>query len=420
LSAGPRPTAALLITGSELLLGLVADRNTSFLAQTLDRLGLDLQRVLVVGDGEDEIAEGLETLRRHDVLITSGGLGPTHDDRTVAAIARACGRELVLDAPLRATIAEIMDSFARRRGIAPSEYVDGIDKQALVPRGAQIIDPIGTAPGLIVPWGETTVLVLPGPPAELAQMWPLLEAHPAAEALRAGERLERSLLRIYGVSESVVAHAFEQAGGDAAGTTTTICARRAEVEVLVRAPERARAAREQLAEGMRVRLAEGLFSEDERPLEELVLDAARARGVTMATAESCTAGLVAGRLTEVAGSSDVVVGGIVAYANEVKQALLGVSSEILEQHGAVSAECAEAMAHGVQRATGAGFAISTTGVAGPGGGTDEKPVGLVYVHCASSIGSAARRLMLPGDRTAVRDGTTTAALHLALGVLRAG
>ncbi|MEO9177046.1 MAG: competence/damage-inducible protein A, partial [Gaiellales bacterium] len=164
MSASARPTAALLITGSELLLGLIADRNTSFLAQTLDRLGLDLQRVLVVGDGEDEIVEGLETLRRHDVLITSGGLGPTHDDRTVAAIARASGRPLELDAPLRATIAAVMDAFARRRGTERSEYVDGIDKQALVPRGAEIIDPIGTAPGLIVPWGETTVLVLPGPP----------------------------------------------------------------------------------------------------------------------------------------------------------------------------------------------------------------------------------------------------------------
>jgi nicotinamide-nucleotide amidase len=418
LSTSARPTAALLITGSELLLGLVADRNTSFLAQTLDRLGLDLQRVLLVGDGEDEIVAGLETLRRHDVLITSGGLGPTHDDRTVAAIAQASGRPLELDERLQATIAAVMDAFARRRGTDRSEYVDGIDKQALVPRGALIIDPVGTAPGLIVPWGETTVLVLPGPPREVEQMWPLLEAHPAAAALHAGERLERSLLRIYGVSESLVAHAFEQAGGDADGTTTTICARRAEVEVLVRAPERARAARERLAGELRTRLAEGLFSEDERPLEALVLDAARVRGVTMATAESCTAGLVAARLTEVAGSSDVVVGGIVAYANEVKQALLGVSGEILEQHGAVSAECAEAMAQGARAATGAGLAISTTGIAGPGGGSEEKPVGLVYVHCASTVGTAARRLLLPGDRTAVRDGSTTAALHLALGLLR--
>ncbi|MEO9175235.1 MAG: nicotinamide-nucleotide amidohydrolase family protein, partial [Gaiellales bacterium] len=253
-----------------------------------------------------------------------------------------------------------------------------------------------------------------------AEMWPLFEAHPAAAALHAGERLERSLLRTYGISESAVAHAFEQAGGDAHGTTTTICARRAEVEVLVRAPERARAARERLTDGMRERLAEGLFSEDERPLEQLVLDAARARGVTMATAESCTAGLVAARLTEVAGSSDVVVGGIVAYANELKQGLLGVSDEILEQHGAVSAECAEAMAQGALAATGAGLAISTTGVAGPGGGSEEKPVGLVFVHCASSLGTASRRLLLPGDRAAVRDGTTTAALHMALGLLRAG
>jgi nicotinamide-nucleotide amidase len=418
LSSQGRPSAALLITGSELLLGLVADRNTSFLARALDRLGVDLERVLVVGDGEDEIVEGLETLRRHDVVITSGGLGPTHDDRTVAAVARASGRALVLDDDLRATIGAIMDAFARRRGTPLASHADGVDKQSMVPAGARVIDPIGTAPGLIVPWDETTVLVLPGPPSELAAMWPLFEQHPAAAVLQAGERLERSLLRIYGIGESVVAHAFDEAGGDANGTTTTICARRSEVEVLVRAPERARGAREALAEGLRERLAGGLFSEDERPLEQLVLDAARARGLTIATAESCTAGLVAARLTEVAGSSDVVFGGIVAYANEVKQALLGVSEQILAAHGAVSAECAQAMAQGARAATGAGLALSTTGVAGPGGGTTEKPVGLVYVHCDSAIGSAARTLQLPGDRAAVRDATSTAALHLALRLLR--
>jgi nicotinamide-nucleotide amidase len=249
-------------------------------------------------------------------------------------------------------------------------------------------------------------------------MWPLLEQHPAAAALHAGERLERSLLRVYGIGESVVAHAFDEAGGDAHGTTTTICARRAEVEVLVRAPASGRAAREALAQGLRERLGEGLFSEDERPLEELVLDAARARGITIATAESCTAGLVAARLTEVAGSSDVVLGGIVAYANEVKQGLLGVPEAVLAAHGAVSAECAAAMARGARVATGAGLALSTTGIAGPGGGTAEKPVGLVYVHCDSSAGTVARKLQLPGDRASVRDSTSTAALHMALGLLR--
>jgi nicotinamide-nucleotide amidase len=420
LTGPARPSAALLVTGSELLLGLVADRNTSFLAQALDRLGLDLRRALVVGDGEEDIAEGLEALRGHDVVITSGGLGPTHDDRTVAAVARATGRELELDTALQATIREIMDAFARRRGVEPGapELQAGIDKQALVPRGAHVIDPIGTAPGLVVPWEGTTVLVLPGPPSELASMWPRLEAHPAAAVLHAGARLEHSLLRIYGVGESLVAHAFDEAGGDAGGTTTTICARRAEVEVLVRAPAAARAARERLAGALRERFAGDLFAEDERSLPELVLDEARARGLTIATAESCTGGLVAGRLTDVAGSSDVVVGGIVAYANEVKQAMLGVPESILASVGAVSAECAGAMARGVRVVTGAGLALSTTGIAGPGGGTPEKPVGLVYVHCDSAAGTAARRLDLPGDRGAIREATVTAALHLALQVMR--
>jgi nicotinamide-nucleotide amidase len=418
LSASARPTAAILITGSELLLGLVADRNTSFLARTFDRLGVDLQRVLLVGDGEDDIVEGLRVLQGHDLIATSGGLGPTHDDRTVSAVAAASGRSISLDPVLRGKIAEIMDAFARRRGIPPSEYVDGIDKQALVPEGAHVIDPIGTAPGLIMGWGQSTVVVLPGPPAELANMWPAVESHPALTVLRGGERLERSLLRVFGVSESVVARAFDDAGGDASGTTTTICARRSEVEILVRAPANARDARLRLAGHMRERLAADLFSEDERPLEELVLDAARARGATIATAESCTAGLVAARLTDIAGSSDVVLGGIVAYANDVKHALLGVPGAVLERYGAVSAECAEAMAHGALAATGATVAISTTGIAGPGGGSEEKPVGLVYLHCASPFGEQARRIVLPGDRAAVRDAASTAALHLMLSVLK--
>ena len=213
MSASARPTAAILITGSELLLGLVADRNTSFLARTLDRLGVDLQRVLLVGDGEDEIVDGLRTLEGHDLIVTSGGLGPTHDDRTVAAVASASGASIALDPVLRGKIAEIMDAFSRqRRGIPRAEYADGIDKQALVPDGAHVIDPIGTAPGLIVPWSSATVVVLPGPPAELAQMWPVVESHSAMAGLRGGERPERSLLRVFGVSESVVARAFEDGG----------------------------------------------------------------------------------------------------------------------------------------------------------------------------------------------------------------
>ena len=250
-------------------------------------------------------------------------------------------------------------------------------------------------------------------------MWPMVEQHPAATALRAGERLERSLLRVFGVSESAVAHAFAEAGGDEAGTTTTICARRAEVEILVRAPHSASDARLRLVDAMRDRLGADVFSEDERPLAELVLDAARARGATIATAESCTAGLVAARLTDIAGSSDVVLGGVVAYANEIKQAMLGVPAALLEQHGAVSAECAEAMARGALAATGAQLAISTTGIAGPGGGTPEKPVGLVYLHCASAFGERARRSRAAGRSHEVRDSRDRPRrCTLALAVLR--
>jgi nicotinamide-nucleotide amidase len=418
LSASARPTAAILITGSELLLGLVADRNTVFLARALDRLGIDLQRVLVVGDTENEIVDGLHGLQGHDLIVTSGGLGPTHDDRTVAAVAAASGRSVSVDPVLRKKIAAIMDAFARQRGIPPEDYQDGVDKQALVPDGAQVIDPIGTAPGLIVPWEASSVVVLPGPPSELANMWPSFEAHPALGLLRGGERLERSLLRVFSVSESVVARAFEDAGGDADGTTTTICARRSEVEILVRAPASGRAARLRLADGMRERLAAHVFSEDDRPLEELVLDAARGRRATIATAESCTAGMVAARLTDIAGSSDVVVGGVVAYANEVKHAVLGVPGALLERHGAVSAECAEAMARGAITVTGSTIGISTTGIAGPGGGSEEKPVGLVYLHCASPFGDLSRRVVLPGDRANIRDAASTAALHLTLALLR--
>jgi nicotinamide-nucleotide amidase len=413
LSASARPTAAILITGSELLLGLVADRNTVFLARALDRLGIDLQRVLVVGDSENEIVDGLHGLQGHDLIVTSGGLGPTHDDRTVAAVAAASGRSVSVDPVLRKKIAAIMDAFARQRGIPPEDYQDGVDKQALVPDGAQVIDPIGTAPGLIVPWEASSVVVLPGPPSELANMWPSFEAHPALGLLRGGERLERSLLRVFSVSESVVARAFEDAGGDADGTTTTICARRSEVEILVRAPASSREARLRLADGMRARLAADVFSEDERPLEELVLDAARARGATIATAESCTAGLLAGRLTELPGSSAYVAGGVVVYSDAAKTALAGVDPELIATHGAVSPEVALALAEGALARLGADVGVGITGIAGPGGGTPDKPVGLVCFSVAARDG---RRLglreQIPGGRADVRDRSTTVALHL--------
>ncbi|HEY3613976.1 MAG TPA: competence/damage-inducible protein A [Gaiellales bacterium] len=413
MTAG-RPTAALLVTGQELLLGLVADANTRFLAHELDELGLELRRVAIVGDGHDEIAAALRELAGHDLIVTSGGLGPTHDDRTVAAVADVAGAELAVDEPLRVQIAAITADYARRRGTDPALNAEGDRKQALVPRGATVIPPAGTAPGLLLAHGAGHVLVLPGPPRELAAVWRSALALEPLIALRerAGALL-RHTLRVYGLGEPVVARAFAAAGGDdGGGTRTTICARSLEVEVTVRAEPERRDDLERLVAGLRERLGDAVYAEDERPLSEHVLEALRARGLRLAVAESCTAGLVGARLADIPGSSDVLLGGVIAYANEVKQALLGVPAELLAEHGAVSAECARAMAAGARAATGAEVGVAVTGVAGPGGGSERKPVGLVYLHVSTPSAERGQELRLPGDRGQVRELAAVAALQL--------
>jgi nicotinamide-nucleotide amidase len=401
------------VTGQELLLGLIADGNTRFLAHELDALGIELRRVSIVGDGEDEIVAGLRELAGHDLVITSGGLGPTHDDRTVAAVAEAAGVDLELDEQLLATIAGITAGYARRRGTDPALNRDGDRKQALVPRGATVIPPAGTAPGILLASGAGHVLVLPGPPGELAAVWrAALELAPIADLrARAGTLLHHTL-RVYGVGEPAVARAFDAAGGDAGGTRTTICARSLEVEVTVRAEPEVAPALARLVASLREQLGDAIFAEDERPLSELVLSALRERGLRVAVAESCTAGMVAARLADIPGSSDVLLGGVIAYANSLKRDLLGVSEELLAEHGAVSAECARAMAAGTRAATGAEVGIAITGVAGPGGGSERKPVGRVYLHVSAPGIERGEELQLPGDRAHVRELSTVAALQL--------
>jgi nicotinamide-nucleotide amidase len=408
-----RPTAALLVTGQELLLGLVADANTRFLAHELDALGIDLRRVGIVGDGHDEIVAGLRELAGHDLVITSGGLGPTHDDRTVAAVAEVAGARLAVDEQLLATIAAITAEYARRRGADPALNREGDRKQALVPHGAAVIPPAGTAPGLLLAFGTDHLLVLPGPPRELAAVWTSALETGAMTALvaRAGTLL-RHTLRVYGAGEPAVAQAFAAAGGDAGGTRTTICARLLEVEVTVRAEPERQAALARLVAGLRERLGDAVFAEDERPLSEHVLEILRERGLRLAVAESCTAGLVGARLADIPGSSDVLLGGVIAYANSVKQALLDVPAELIAEFGAVSEECARAMAAGARTATGAEVGIAVTGVAGPGGGTASKPVGLVYLHLSAPGVERGQELRVPGGRAQVREVSAVAALHL--------
>jgi nicotinamide-nucleotide amidase len=319
--------------------------------------------------------------------------------------------ELVLDEPTLATIDAIVAEFARSRGMDPAGYVRGNRKQATVPAGCEILPPVGTAPGVIMPVGDQRIVVLPGPPVELSRMWQMAIASPLVAPLLAGA-LPRRVLRIYGVPESTIADAFEDLGGDGGGTETTICASRAEIEVVVRAPDGTEPAAERLAAGLRERFGRAVFSEGPATLEELVLEVLRGQGRTLATAESCTAGLVAARLGSIAGASDVLLGGLVTYSNELKQELLGVPAALLAEFGAVSAECARAMAEGARRATGADVAVSVTGIAGPGGGTPEKPVGLVFFHVAADGAERALERRFPGPRENVRDWSATAALHL--------
>ena len=250
-------------------------------------------------------------------------------------------------------------------------------------------------------------MILPGPPAELQRLWPgALQTEPVRRVLERAQPPERRVLRFFGASESEVARALAEAGGEPEGVQATICARDFEIHVDLFGPA------EPLAGALRARLAKHLFAEDERPIEEMVLQLCRERGFTLATAESITGGMVGSRLTSVPGSSEVFVGGIVAYSDEVKERELGVSGDLLRRYGAVSAETAAAMAAGARVRLGADVAVSVTGIAGPGGGTAEKPVGLVYIHAESPDASRGIQLGYGQERESIRRRATASALHL--------
>ena len=407
-----RPRGFVVATGSELVRGDRTDRNGPFLAQELLRLGVEPARIAIVGDDPAELEAALREGLQADLCLVSGGLGPTHDDRTVELVARVAGRKLVLDPALEAEIEEVSRRIAARLRRPYADFEAGVRKQATLPTGAEPLGLAGTAPGFVLQ-STGTVVVLPGPPAELRRLWPrALETESVRRVLEQAHAPERRVLRFYGASESEIARALAESGGEGEGLQATICARDFEIHVdLMVEPGGERRAGE-LALALRARVGRYLFAEDERRVEELVLDACRGGGLTLATAESCTGGLVAARLTSVPGSSDVVVGGVVAYADEVKAGELDVPTELLQRHGAVSAEVAEAMAAGARARLGAGVAVAVTGIAGPGGGSEEKPVGLVYLHAQGPDSGLARELNLPGDREAIRGRATVASLHL--------
>jgi competence/damage-inducible protein CinA-like protein len=398
---------SVLVTGSELVRGARRDANGPFLADELTQLGLEPDRITLVGDDPDRLEEAIREGLGGDLLVISGGLGPTHDDRTVELLARAAGLEAPVDEKLAQEIEAVSRAIAKRFDRPYAEFEAGVRKQATVPAGGRVIGIAGTAPGLVVETESAVTVVLPGPPPELRRLWrAALEDEAVRRVVGAVETPERRVLRTYGVSESAVARALTEAGGEPEGVEATICAHDGEIWVELFGPAQA------LASALKAALGRAVFAEDDRPVEELVLDLVREQGLTLGAAESCTGGLVAARLTSVPGASDVFRGGIVAYENDVKLAPLGVAEETLAAHGAVSAETAAAMAEGAQKALRADVAVAVTGIAGPGGGTPEKPVGLVNLCAAGPGREVARELHLPGDREAIRRRATAAALHL--------
>jgi nicotinamide-nucleotide amidase len=416
--------AGIVITGTEVLSGIISDRNGPWLSERLREIGVDLAHLMVVGDRRDDMAASLRFLasERVDLIVTSGGLGPTADDLTTEVVADFAGRPLVLDGALEERIAAIVAPLAERwPNVDRAAMARGTRKQAHVPEGATVLEPVGTAPGVVVPPASgdgPTVVVLPGPPRELQPMWATARETDAFRAATAGATVyEQAILRLMGIPESEIAETLvvaEQSGLELAPLEITTCLRRGEIEIATLYEPGGEAAYGAFADFIRTRHAAQLFSEDGKTIDQQV--AALLSGPplrTVAVAESCTGGLLAGRLTDRPGSSAYVLGGAVVYSNAAKAAAAGVDPALIARVGAVSAEVADALADGACARFGADVGIGVTGIAGPGGGTADKPVGRVHVSVVDRAGArVARKLDLPGSRPDVRDRTTTVALHL--------
>jgi len=419
--------AGIVVTGTEVLSGRVRDRNGPWLSDRLLELGVELAHITICADRRRDIEAQLRFLAEQgvDLIVTSGGLGPTADDMTVEVVARFTDRELVLDDELEDKIAAILKPLMARFSHWDFDAVRAANrKQALIPEGAYVIDPVGTAPGVVVP-GAPTVVVLPGPPRELQPMWRTAVASDfVKEAIGGRTEYQQEMVRMFGLPESGLADTLRDAEEGIEGygqLEITTCLRRGEIEMVTRFEPHAAPVYAELLALLRERHGRELFSEDGSSIDDQVVQLLAGRRI--ATAESCTAGLLSARLTERPGSSAYVAGGAVAYANEAKVNLLGVEPGIIERHGAVSEPVADAMADGALRRFEADTAVAITGIAGPDGGTQEKPVGTVCwsVKLADGRGIT-RTVRLPGDRADIRDRSTTVAMHLLRRVLseRAG
>ncbi len=409
--------AGIVVTGTEVLTGRIVDRNGPWLSEQLAGLGVDVAHILVVGDRPDDLEAALRFMAGEgmDLIVTSGGLGPTADDLTGEVVARFAERKLILDEEMEEKIATILRNFARRFNFDEEAVREANRKQAMVPEGSTPLDPVGTAPGLVVPAGESVVVVLPGPHRELQPMWPAaLASEPVRELLERASPLHGYTLRMFGIPESEIAKSLREIEAEGIAlpeVEITTCLRRGEIEIDVRYREAATATAEAVRAALVGRHPRHLFSLDGETIDSQV--AGLLAGHRLALAESCSGGLLAARITDLPGASAYMAGGVVSYSNEAKADLLGVDPELIEGKGAVSAEVAEAMAIGALERFGADIAVSITGIAGPDGGSEEKPVGYVCFHARLAGGATiAREHVIPGGRADIRERSALVGMHL--------
>jgi nicotinamide-nucleotide amidase len=402
--------AEIIAVGSELLTPDRLDTNSLFLTEELNKLGIEVLRKTVVGDERDLLAEAFrDALNRVPVVIASGGLGPTEDDLTRETVAELLGRRLLRD---EAVVRAIEARFRRLKRDMPAVNL----RQAMVPEGAEVLEnPRGTAPGLWIEDKDRMVALLPGPPRELKPLF-VEQVLPRLQRRVSGVKMFHRELRVTGLGESHVEERIRPIYTRYANVHTTILAAPGEIQIHLRTwtedATQAGTILDEIVRSFELALGDRIFAHSGVPLEEVVAELLATNRATIATAESCTGGLLAERLTRIPGSSNYFLGGVVCYSNERKTAWAEVPPEMISAKGAVSAEVAVALAEGVRRSLGSTFGVGITGIAGPGGGSEEKPVGTVHIALASATGTRERLVHLPGDREAIRFYATQIALDM--------
>ncbi len=403
-------TAEIIAIGSELLTPDRADTNSLWLTEKLNSIGIEVKLKTIVGDDDARLEETIkDALRRSRVVITTGGLGPTEDDITRKIAARALGRRLMLNEKV---LEEIRTRFLRHGRTMPEIN----SRQAMVIEGATVLDnPNGSAPGMFIEHEGRAVALLPGPPREMRPMFES-SVQPKLMAKAGDVRVVRRILRVTGLGESAIDERIAPVYTQYKNPQTTILFNRSEVEIHLTAQGKTEQEAELLLDGLagqiEERLGHSIFAFRGETMEEVVGLRLAVGGFSLAIAESCTGGLISQRITNVAGSSVYFKEGVVTYSNDAKIKSLGVPPEMILEHGAVSAPVAEAMAEGVRERADTDFGVAVTGIAGPGGGTEEKPVGLVFIALADDAHTEHRKMVLPGDRELIRWRASQAALDL--------